>query len=116
MLELGRLLLSILLTKRSKRAMEDWVILAPTRWKLRQAIQAMNRAMADLRTEKHPDKTVIGWISHCSDFLGDWFSPLGLGIAHQTVERFLEKVSWLYKQGGRLGALGNMWGSGCGVG
>ena len=41
------------------RFMDDWVILAPTRWKLRRAIKAVNEVMAELRVEKHPDKTLI---------------------------------------------------------
>lgn len=69
------------------RYMDDWVILAPTRWKLRNAIKAVNGVMADLRVEKHPDKTFIGRISRGFDFLGSWFSPSGLGVALKTVER-----------------------------
>ena len=88
------------------RFMDDWVILAPTRWKLRQAIKAVNGVMADLRVEKHPDKTFIGRISRGFDFLGYWFSPSGLGIALKTVERCLEKVSRLYEQGASVGRIG----------
>ena len=79
--------------------MDDWVILAPTRWKLRRAIKAVNQVMAELRVEKHPDKTFIGRISRGFDFLGYWFSPDGLSIALKTVERMLDKVSRLYEQG-----------------
>jgi hypothetical protein len=39
--------------------MDDWVILAPTRWKLRKAIKAVNGVMAELRVEKHPDKHLL---------------------------------------------------------
>ncbi len=39
------------------RFMDDWVILAPTRWKLRKAVQIVNRTLNELRVEKHPDKT-----------------------------------------------------------
>ena len=81
------------------RFMDDWVILAPTRWKLRQAIKAVNEVMAELRVEKHPDKTFIGRISRGFDFLGYWFSPTRFGVARKTVERMLDKVSRLYEQG-----------------
>lgn len=67
--------------------MDDWVILAPTRWKLRQAINAVNQVMANLLVEKYPDKTFIGRISRGFDFLGYWFTPSGLGIALKTLER-----------------------------
>ena len=79
--------------------MDDWVVLAPTRWKLRKAIKAVNEVMAGLRVEKHPDKTFIGRLALGFDFLGYWFSPSGLGVAKKTVERMLVKVSRLYEQG-----------------
>ena len=79
--------------------MDDWVILAPTRWKLRKAIKAVNEVMDELRVEQHPDKTYIGRISRGFDFLGYWFSPLGLSIARKTVERMINKVARLYEQG-----------------
>ncbi len=88
------------------RFMDDWVILAPTRWKLRKAIKAVNQVMADLLVEKHPDKTFIGRISKGFDFLGYWFSPSGLEVAHKTVVRFLEKVSRLYEHGASVGRVG----------
>ena len=81
------------------RFMDDWVILAPTRWKLRRAIKTVNQVMAELRVEKHPDKTFIGRIARGFDFLGYWFSPQGLGVAKKTVHRMLDKVSRLYEQG-----------------
>jgi RNA-directed DNA polymerase len=34
------------------RFMDDWVVLAPTRWKLRQAIKIVNRTLAELKVEK----------------------------------------------------------------
>ncbi|NEO96202.1 MAG: reverse transcriptase, partial [Moorea sp. SIO3G5] len=79
------------------RYMDDWVILAPTRWKLRKAIKATNQVMNELKVLKHPDKTFIGRIVRGFDFLGFWFSTSGLGIARQTVERMLENVARLYE-------------------
>ncbi len=81
------------------RFMDDWVVLAPTRWKLRKAIKAVNEVMVELRVEKHPDKTFIGRIARGFDFLGYWFSPQGLGVAKKTVDRMLDKVALLYEQG-----------------
>ena len=52
------------------RYMDDWVVLAPTRWKLRAAIRAVNQEMANLRVRQHPDKTIIGRIAQGFDFLG----------------------------------------------
>ena len=81
------------------RFMDDWVVLAPTRWRLRKAIQAVNEVMADLWVEQHPDKTFVGRIARGFDFLGYWFTTEGLGIASKTVERFAARVSQLYEQG-----------------
>ncbi|MBD3251054.1 hypothetical protein GF380_01080 [Candidatus Uhrbacteria bacterium] len=81
------------------RYMDDWVILAPTRWKLRQVIRAVNQVMNDLQVEKHPDKTFIGRIARGFDFLGYFFSGEGLGIGKKTIARMLDNVSLLYEQG-----------------
>ncbi len=80
------------------RFMDDWVILAPTRWKLRAAIRLVNQTLAELHVEQHPDKTFIGRISRGFDFLGYAFTPAGLEVAPQAVERCVERVSRLYEQ------------------
>jgi RNA-directed DNA polymerase len=41
------------------RFMDDWVILAPTRWSLRRAVRIVNETLRELRVEQHPDKTFI---------------------------------------------------------
>ncbi|NES69413.1 MAG: hypothetical protein F6K24_31400 [Okeania sp. SIO2D1] len=81
------------------RYMDDWVILTPTRWKLRKAIKVVNHVLAGLRVEKHPDKTFIGRITRGFDFLGYWFSPGRVGVAKKTVERMMDKVTRQYAQG-----------------
>jgi RNA-directed DNA polymerase len=81
------------------RFMDDWVILAPTRWKLREAIRLVNRTLAELHVEQHPDKTFIGRISRGFDFLGYAFQPAGLEVAPQAIERCVERVSRLYERG-----------------
>ena len=94
------------------RYMDDWVVLAPTRWKLRKAIRVVNETLAELEVEKHPDKTYIGRISRGFDFLGYTFSSAGLGIAPQTIERFVERMTRLYEQGVgaiRIGEYVRLW-------
>jgi hypothetical protein len=81
------------------RFMDDWVILAPTRWKLREAIRLVNQTLAALHVEQHPDKTFIGRISRGFDFLGYAFNPAGLDVAPQAIERCVQRVSQLYEQG-----------------
>ena len=80
------------------RYMDDWVVLAATRWALRRAIKATNMVMGELKVEKHPDKTFIGRVGRGFDFLGYRFAPGGLAVARVTVERFFERVSRLYEQ------------------
>ena len=52
------------------RYMDDWVVLAPTRWALRRAINATYQVMAELKVEKHPEKTFVGRVAKGFDFLG----------------------------------------------
>ncbi len=60
------------------RFMDDWVILAPTRWKLRRAIRLVNQTLGALKLAQHPDKTFIGRICRGFDFLGYQFTPSGV--------------------------------------
>jgi hypothetical protein len=72
---------------------------APTRWKLREAIRLVNRTLAELHVEPHPDKTFIGRISRGFDFVGYAFTPAGLEAAPPAIERCVERVSRLYERG-----------------
>ncbi len=80
------------------RFMDDVLVLAPTRWKLRQAVKVVNQVLAGLRLEKHPDKTFIGRIERGFDFLGYHFCPQGLALAEKTIAAFVERASRLYEQ------------------
>ena len=80
------------------RYMDDWVIIAPTRWKLRKAIRIVNEMLESLRVEKHPDKTIMGKIEKGFDFLGYHFSLEGLGVAKKTIDKFLLRAVRLYEQ------------------
>ncbi len=44
------------------RFMDDILILAPTRWKLKKAIGVLNATFTEIKLEKHPDKTAMGRI------------------------------------------------------
>jgi RNA-directed DNA polymerase len=94
------------------RGLDDWVVLAPTRWKLRKAIKRINQTLNELKLEKHPDKTFIGRIERGFGFLGYRFSRRGLSIAPQTTERFKVRMARLYEQGAdelRLGLYARRW-------
>jgi RNA-directed DNA polymerase len=88
------------------RYMDDWVILAKTRWALRRVVQEVNAILDNLRLEKHPDKTVIGRIDRGFDFLGYRFEADGLRLAAQTKQRFVERATRLYEQGAAPSRIG----------
>ena len=80
------------------RYMDDILILASSRWKLKRAIKALNQTFNELHLEKHPDKTVMGRTEKGFDFLGYHFSPEGLSLAEKTIENFLSHALRLYEQ------------------
>jgi len=81
------------------RFMDDWVVLAPTRWKLRAAIREVNEVMARCKVKQHPAKTYIGRVGNGFDFLGYAFSPAGLGVAARSIGHLAAHVTQLYEQG-----------------
>lgn len=80
------------------RYMDDILIMAPSRWRLRRAIAATNRHLNALGLEQHPDKTSIGPIARGFDFLGYQFDPTGLRLSAVTLQRHREKLTRLYEQ------------------
>ncbi len=94
------------------RYMDDVLIFAPTRWKLRKAIKVLNQTFNELKLEQHPDKTIIGRTERGFDFLGYHFTPMELTVADNTIERFIERISRLYEQGAdsvRIGQYVRRW-------
>jgi RNA-directed DNA polymerase len=55
------------------RFMDDILILAPSRWKLRRAVATLNTILTRLRLQKRPAKTFIGRLAKRFDFLGYHF-------------------------------------------
>ena len=94
------------------RFMDDWVVRAPTRWKLRKVVRIVNETLAELGVEQHPDKTFVGRIERGFAFLGYQMNAAGLvGVASPTLERFVARVSRLYEQGAlhRIGDYVRRW-------
>ena len=81
------------------RFMDDWIVIAPTRWKLRSAVRIVNITLNLLKVEQHPDKTFIGKVERGFDFLGYFLKPGVLRVSRRTFERFTERISRLYEQG-----------------
>ncbi len=80
------------------RYMDDVIVLAPTRHKLRRAVKVVNETFDDLGLAKHPDKTFIGRVERGFDFLGYHLTPDRLTLARATWERFVERAHRLYEQ------------------
>ena len=80
------------------RFMDDILVLAPTRWKLKRAVKRVNQRLTSLDLAKHPDKTFIGRIEKGFDFLGYHFSRAGLTVASATVHKFIDQAARLYEQ------------------
>jgi RNA-directed DNA polymerase len=80
------------------RYMDDILILAPSRWRLRRAIAAVKRHLDGLGLELHPDKTSIGPIARGFDFLGYHHDRSGLRLSAVTLARHHEKLTRLYER------------------
>jgi RNA-directed DNA polymerase len=90
------------------RFMDDWVILAHTRWQLRRAVKLVMQTLTELKLVPHPDKTYIGRASRGFSFLGYTIASAGIvGIAPQTRERFVERLTRLYEQGAPVERIGD---------
>ncbi|WP_135505237.1 reverse transcriptase/maturase family protein [Roseovarius aestuariivivens] len=83
------------------RFMDDILILAPTRWKIRKAMALVQGTLSRLHLARHPDKTFIGRIARGFDFLGYHFRDGVLSAAGKTVAKMKECIARLYEQKGR---------------
>ena len=86
--------------------MDDWIVIAPTRWKLRSAVRIVNKTLNMLKVEQHPNKTYIGRVERGLDFLGYFLKPGVLRVSRGTFERFAERVTRLYEQGAGIERIG----------
>ena len=80
------------------RYMDDILVLAPTRSRLRRAVRTLYACFAELKLKTHPDKTFIGRIERGFDFLGYHFSREPLALAAKTVRHFVARLHRLYEQ------------------
>ena len=90
------------------RYMDDILVLAPTRWKLRTAVKVVNQVLSSLKLEKHPDKTYIGRVDNGFDWLGYHIRPSGLSVAQKTLENFVARARRLYEQEPREGSFSRL--------
>ncbi|MDM8517583.1 reverse transcriptase/maturase family protein [Desulfobacterales bacterium HSG16] len=94
------------------RFMDDWVIIAPSRWKLRNVVREVNKILSDLKVEIHPDKTYIGRVEKGFSFLGYFLKPGMLTASIETLRKYAERIARLYEQGAdeiRIGQYVRRW-------
>ena len=85
---------------RYQRFMDDYLIFAPTRHKLKAALRCMYRILEQLKLTVHPDKRSIGTTHRGFDFLGYCIHPdRKLRPARQSLNRLLDRSRRLYEQG-----------------
>jgi len=80
------------------RYLDDILVMATTRWKLRRAIAVVKHGLAELGLRTHPDKTCVGRTEQGFDFLGYHLSRDEMAVAKATVERCVTRVRRLYEQ------------------
>lgn len=84
---------------RYARYMDDFLILAPTRWLLRWAVRDLKRLMAEYGFTLHPDKTQLGYTAQGFDWMGLWFKTGGMRtIAPRAVSKHRQQCRRLYEQ------------------
>ena len=67
----------------------------------------VNRTLAELKVEQHPDKTFVGYVERGFTFLGYQSKSTGpVGVAPPTVERLIERVTRLYERGASTRCIG----------
>jgi hypothetical protein len=85
---------------RYQRFMDDYVIFAKTRHKLKAAIKRMVAVLGALQLEVHPDKRYIGKTEKGFYFLGYRFGPQKLlEPAAQSLSRLIERARRLQERG-----------------
>jgi hypothetical protein len=88
---------------RYQRYMDDYVIFAPTRHKLKAALRRMYTVLDQLKLSVHPDKRFIGTTRRGFDFLGYRFHPhRKLRPAVISLDRLFERARRLQEQGADL--------------
>ncbi|MHA0953943.1 reverse transcriptase domain-containing protein [Enterobacter ludwigii] len=86
------------------RYMDDFLVLAPTRWRLRQCVRQLNTYFEMHAFRSHPDKTFIGRVSRGFDWLGVDFNDHGAtDISARAREHHHERCQRLYEQSLRRG-------------
>ncbi|WP_439413251.1 reverse transcriptase domain-containing protein, partial [Enterobacter ludwigii] len=84
---------------RYARYMDDFILIATTRHKLRRAVKCLKQHLHELGFVLHPDKTQLGRIQKGFDWMGLWFTDKGISaFAPRATEKHRLKCRQLYEQ------------------
>lgn len=79
--------------------MNDFLILAPTRWSLRRAVRHVKHFLNTSGFTLHPDKTQLGKTERGFDWMGLWFKQHGIhSIVPRAVTKHRQQCRRLYEQ------------------
>ena len=83
-----------------RRYMDDFVIYASSRYRLRRVVAAMHGVLKDLKVTVYKTKRFVGRSAKGFDFLGYHIRPdLGLGVAAKTTAKMQMHIRRLHEQG-----------------
>lgn len=84
------------------RYMDDWIVLAKTRWQVRKVVRLMHQVMARLQFKLAVVKTYVGKISKGFEFLGCRIEgQVIIGLARKAIDNLVK----LYEQSACLGRI-----------
>ncbi|HCR2979768.1 TPA: transposase [Serratia marcescens] len=84
---------------RYARYMDDFLILAPTRWSLRRAVARLKQHLYTWGFTLHPDKTQLGRTEQGFDWMGLWFDKNGVrSFAPRAIEKHRLQCRRLYER------------------
>lgn len=84
---------------RYARYMDDFIILAPTRWTLRRAARDLKQFLNNFGFTLHPEKNQLGKTERGFDWMGLWFKQHGIhSIAPRAVSKHRLQCRRLYEQ------------------
>ncbi len=80
------------------RYMDDFLLLARTRWQLRRGIACLASDFDTGGFARHPEKTQTGRVERGFDWLGIWFGPEGPSLSPRAIKNHRERRLRLYEQ------------------
>ncbi len=80
------------------RDMDDILLMAPTRWKLRRAIRGVKQGLAEMGLRTHPDNTWVEQSERGCDFLEYRVSREEITVAKATLTQYLTRQRRLDEQ------------------